>query len=64
LGNFFNGWLIDRSTVIEDAAKVVNWQPLWNTNTAISAVLVLMLAVLFRDPLAARGAELDKEANR
>jgi len=62
LGNFFNGWLIDRSTVLEGAAKVVNWQPLWNTNTAISAVLVLVLAAMFRDPLAARGAESAKEA--
>ncbi|MBM4020470.1 MAG: MFS transporter [Planctomycetes bacterium] len=61
VGNFFNGWLIDRSTVIEGAAKIVNWQPLWNTNTAISAVLVLVFAAMFRDPLAAKGAEPAKE---
>jgi len=62
LGNFFNGGLIDRSTVIEGTVKFINWQPLWNTNTAISAVLVLVLAALFRDPLATRGAESSREA--
>jgi len=60
LGNFINGWIIDVNTVTEGAEKITNWQPLWNVNTVVSAVLLLLFALLFRDPVAAKSAEAAK----
>ncbi len=57
VGNFANGWLIEANTVIEGTEKIINWQPMWLANTAISAVLLVLFALLFRDPVAAKGAE-------
>jgi len=60
VGNFLNGWLIETNTVGEGAEKIINWQPLWNVNTIVSAALVLLFALLFRDPAAAKAAEAAK----
>jgi nucleoside transporter len=59
LGNFVNGWLIESNTSVD---KVVNWQPMWLTDTVISVALLLVFIAMFRDPLAAKGAESAKEA--
>jgi len=52
-GNFFNGWLIARYTtesVIAGAvSKVYDWDAIWTITTVISAVLLVMFAVFFRD---------------
>ncbi|MCX5648442.1 MAG: MFS transporter [Planctomycetota bacterium] len=60
VGNFANGWLIEANTVTEGAKKIINWQPMWLTSTAISAVLLVLFALLFRDPVAAKSAEAAK----
>ena len=60
VGNFANGWLIEANTVIEGAEKIIDWQPMWLANTVISAVLLVLFVLLFRDPMATKAAEAAK----
>jgi hypothetical protein len=60
VGNFANGWLIEANTVIEGTQKIINWQPMWLANTLVSAVLLVLFVLLFRDPGAAKAAEAVK----
>jgi len=61
LGNFVNGWLIQANTVTEGAEKIINWQPMWLANTILSAALLVLFVLLFRDPVAAKGAAVAQE---
>jgi len=56
LGNFANGGLIEAST--DPATQIIDWQPMWLVNVIVSAVLLVLFAVLFRDPVAAKGVEV------
>jgi len=62
LGNFINGWLIQANTVTEGAQKIIDFQPMWIVSTVISGFLFLLFALLFRDPVAAKGYEAPEEA--
>ena len=57
LGNFANGWLIESNTLTEGAEKIINWQPMWLVNVVVSAALLVLFALAFRDPVAAKSAE-------
>lgn len=62
VGNFANGWLIEANTAIQGTEKIINWQPMWLVNTVISAALLVLFALMFRDPVAAKAAEGPKAA--
>jgi nucleoside transporter len=64
LGNFINGWLIESNTVTVGAQKIINWQPMWVVETAISAALLVLFALLFRDPVAAKQAAAQPAAGQ
>jgi nucleoside transporter len=60
IGNFFNGKLIEMNTVDE----VVNWNPIWMITAIISAVLLGMFCLLFRDDLPkAEGVKVSSEGS-
>jgi nucleoside transporter len=49
-GNFFNVKLIDMYTTLNDSGeKVYNWDKIWIVTTAISVVLLIAFALLFKD---------------
>jgi len=62
VGNFLNGWLIETNTVVEGAAKIIDFQPMWLVSTGISVLLLVLFIFLFRDPVAAKGYEAPAEA--
>ena len=53
-GNFLNGALLECGVA---AGGAKNWQAMWIASTAISAALLVLFPILFRDPVAAKGAE-------
>ncbi len=58
VGNFVNGALLQIAT--EDGGK--NYYAMWLVSTIASAVVLVLFFLLFRDPVAAKGAEKAAEA--
>jgi len=54
IGNFVNGALLETG-VAEGEAK--NYSLMWTVSMAVTAVVLVMFALLFNDPVAARGGE-------
>ena len=54
IGNFVNGALLETG-VAEGGPK--NYHLMWTVSTAVTAVLLVLFALLFNDPVAARSAE-------
>jgi nucleoside transporter len=50
IGNFVDGAMIQHYTTLNtDGAKVFDWKSIWTLTTLMSAVLLVVFAVLFRD---------------
>lgn len=54
IGNFVNGALLEMG-VVEGGAK--NYHLMWTVSMGVTAVLLVLFALLFRDPVAGKGAE-------
>ena len=57
VGTYFNVKLIDAYT----ANEVVNWNPIWTIITIMTAILLGLFALLFRDDVAKKAAPTDTE---
>jgi nucleoside transporter len=54
IGNFVNGALLEMG-IAEGGPK--NYHLMWTVSAAVTAVLLVLFVLLFRDPVAAKGAE-------
>jgi len=54
IGNFVNGALLEVGVA---AGGPKNYHLMWTVSTVVTAVLVVLFALLFNDPVASRGAE-------
>lgn len=61
IGNFLTDWLIKFYAVVENGKETHQWKSIWMVYTIVSAVVLVLFALLFRDKTAAPGAEVDKK---
>ncbi len=59
-GNFINGGLLEMGEAAAAGAK--NWEAMWIFSTVVSVALLVLFALIFRDPVASLAAEKKEEA--
>jgi nucleoside transporter len=48
-GNYFNGWLIGKYSTVVENVTTYDWSTIWGVTAVISLVLLVALAVFFKD---------------